>query len=86
MAIVVHRVPLDDLVIEHRTTRNAIYKMMFDARRKLRVFLAANGYLDGSAPSTGVSPTASSPNTVQDVTQRGGGRAAEAVRRHDRVV
>ncbi len=25
--------------------RNAIYKMMFDARRKLRVALVANGYL-----------------------------------------
>ena len=27
------------------SSRNAIYKMLFDARRKLRAALAANGYL-----------------------------------------
>ena len=27
-------------------TRNALYKMMFDARRKIRVHLAAHGWLD----------------------------------------
>jgi RNA polymerase sigma-70 factor, ECF subfamily len=34
------------LAAELGSTRNAIYKTMFDARRKLRAALAANGYLD----------------------------------------
>ena len=46
VAIVLNGVPMDALVIELGSTRNAIYKTMFDARRKLRAVLAANGYLD----------------------------------------
>ncbi len=46
VAIVVNDVPLDTLVIELASNRNAIYKTLFDARRKLRAALAANGYLD----------------------------------------
>ena len=46
VAIVLNRVPLDTLVIELGSNRNAIYKMLFDARRKLRAALAANGYID----------------------------------------
>lgn len=46
VALVVRGVPLDALVAELGSTRNAIYKTMFDARRKLRAALAANGYLD----------------------------------------
>jgi RNA polymerase sigma-70 factor, ECF subfamily len=46
VAIVLNGVPLDALVAELGSTRNAIYKTMFDARRKLRAALAANGYLD----------------------------------------
>jgi RNA polymerase sigma-70 factor, ECF subfamily len=46
VAIVVNAVPLDALVIELGSSRGAIYKMMFDARRKLRAALAANGYMD----------------------------------------
>jgi RNA polymerase sigma-70 factor (ECF subfamily) len=46
VAIVVNAVPLDALVIELGSNRNAIYKVMFDARRKLRAALAANGYVD----------------------------------------
>jgi RNA polymerase sigma-70 factor, ECF subfamily len=46
VAIVLNGVPLDALVVELGSTRNAIYKTMFDARRKLRADLAANGYLD----------------------------------------
>ena len=46
VAIVVNGVPMDALVTELGSTRNAIYKTMFDARRKLRAALAANGYLD----------------------------------------
>jgi RNA polymerase sigma-70 factor (ECF subfamily) len=45
VAIVVNAVPLDTLAIELGSNRNAIYKMMFDARRKLRAALAANGYI-----------------------------------------
>ena len=46
VAIVLNGVPLDVLVTELGSTRNAIYKMMFDARRKLRAALVTNGYLD----------------------------------------
>jgi RNA polymerase sigma-70 factor, ECF subfamily len=46
VAIVLNGVPLDALVIELGTSRGAIYKVLFDARRKLRGALAAKGYLD----------------------------------------
>jgi RNA polymerase sigma-70 factor, ECF subfamily len=46
VAIVLNSVPLDTLVIHLGSSRNAIYKMLFDARRKLRAALVANGYLD----------------------------------------
>lgn len=45
VAIVLQGVPLDALVIQLSSNRNAIYKTLFDARRKLRVALASNGYL-----------------------------------------
>jgi RNA polymerase sigma-70 factor (ECF subfamily) len=45
VAIVLNGVPLDALVIELASNRNAIYKTLFDARRKLRTALAANGYM-----------------------------------------
>jgi RNA polymerase sigma-70 factor (ECF subfamily) len=45
VAIVLNKVPLDALVIEMACNRNAIYKTLFDARRKLRAALAANGYI-----------------------------------------
>jgi RNA polymerase sigma-70 factor, ECF subfamily len=45
IAIAVNAVPLDALVIELGSNRGAIYKVMFDARRKLRAALAANGYM-----------------------------------------
>ena len=45
VALALNGVPLDTLVAEMASSRNAIYKMMFDARRKLRAALAANGYL-----------------------------------------
>jgi RNA polymerase sigma-70 factor (ECF subfamily) len=45
VAIVLNGVPLDALVAELASSRNAIYKMLFDARRKLRAALAAGGYL-----------------------------------------
>jgi RNA polymerase sigma-70 factor, ECF subfamily len=46
VAIVLNGVPLDALVAELNSNRNAIYKNLFDARRKLRANLVANGYLD----------------------------------------
>ena len=46
VALVLSGVPMDALVAQLGSTRNAIYKTMFDARRKLRAALAANGYLD----------------------------------------
>jgi RNA polymerase sigma-70 factor (ECF subfamily) len=51
--IVLNGVPLDALVAKLGSNRNAIYKTMFDARRKLRVALAAHGYVpyDTSEPS-----------------------------------
>jgi RNA polymerase sigma-70 factor, ECF subfamily len=45
VAIVLNDVPLDTLVIELGSNRNAIYKTLFDARRKLRAALATNGYI-----------------------------------------
>jgi RNA polymerase sigma-70 factor, ECF subfamily len=51
MAIVVDGTPLDALVVQFGSNRNALYKTMFDARRKLRAVLVANGYL--AAPAGG---------------------------------
>jgi RNA polymerase sigma-70 factor (ECF subfamily) len=52
VSLFVDGVPLDALVAELGTNRNAIYKMMFDARRNLRTELVAKGYLDnGGAQS-----------------------------------
>lgn len=45
-ALVVNGVPLDALVDRLGTNRNALYKTMFDARRKLRDRLVALGHLD----------------------------------------
>jgi RNA polymerase sigma-70 factor (ECF subfamily) len=51
VAIVLNGVPLDALTVELGSTRGAIYKMMFDARRKLWAVLAADGYLDEESPA-----------------------------------
>ena len=45
-SLALNGVPIDALVTELGSTRNAIHKAMFDARRKLRAALAANGYLN----------------------------------------
>jgi RNA polymerase sigma-70 factor, ECF subfamily len=45
VAIVLNGVPMDAVAIELDSNRNAIYKALFDARRKLRASLAANGHL-----------------------------------------
>jgi RNA polymerase sigma-70 factor (ECF subfamily) len=45
VAIVVNGVPLDALSARLHTNRNALYKAVFDARRKIRAHLVANGYI-----------------------------------------
>jgi RNA polymerase sigma-70 factor (ECF subfamily) len=50
VAIVVEGIPLDALAIELGSTRNALYKTMFDARRKIRAHLVAHGYLHDEEP------------------------------------
>ena len=45
-AIVLNELPLDTLVLELASSRNAIYQTLFEARRKLRAALAADGYID----------------------------------------
>ena len=44
VAIALNDVPIDVLAVELATNRNAIYKNLFDARRKLRECLAAAGH------------------------------------------
>jgi RNA polymerase sigma-70 factor, ECF subfamily len=46
VAIVLNGIPLDALVVELHTNRNAIYQTLFDARGKLRAALGAKGYLE----------------------------------------
>jgi RNA polymerase sigma-70 factor, ECF subfamily len=55
IAIVVRDVSLDALVAQLGSSRNAVYKAMFGARRKLRAALAANGYLTASAEEADLS-------------------------------
>ena len=50
VAIVLNEVRLDALVIELSSSRNAIYKMLFDARRKLRAALTTSGHLGYDLP------------------------------------
>lgn len=41
--------PLDVLAARLGISRNAVYKAVFDARRKIRAFLVANGHLVAEA-------------------------------------
>jgi RNA polymerase sigma-70 factor, ECF subfamily len=50
VAIVLNGVPLDALVAELGSSRGAIYKTLFDARRKLRAALVTHGYLYDDHP------------------------------------
>jgi RNA polymerase sigma-70 factor (ECF subfamily) len=52
IAIIVDEIPLDALAAELGSTRNALYKTMFDARRKIRAHLVAHGYLSAEEPRT----------------------------------
>jgi RNA polymerase sigma-70 factor, ECF subfamily len=42
--MVFHEVPMDEVVQQLGTNRNAIYKMLHDARRKLKSSLQARGF------------------------------------------
>jgi RNA polymerase sigma-70 factor (ECF subfamily) len=46
VAIVVDGIPADALATRLGLQRNAIYKVIFDARRKIRRALVAKGHLD----------------------------------------
>lgn len=46
VAIVVNGVALDAMASRSGSSRGAIYKTVFDARRKIRAYLIANGYLE----------------------------------------
>ncbi|WP_369638829.1 RNA polymerase sigma factor [Nocardia sp. JMUB6875] len=46
LTLVVEQVPIDVLADRLGTTRNALYKTLHDARRRLRASLAASGHLD----------------------------------------
>lgn len=46
VALILNDIPLDALVEELGSNRNAIYKTLYDARRKLRQHLVARGHLD----------------------------------------
>lgn len=48
VALVIEGVPVDSLAHRLSTTRGALYKVMFDARRNLRAALAEEGYLSDS--------------------------------------
>lgn len=47
VATVLNGMPIDVLADELGSTHNALYKVLFDARKKLRAALVANGYLTG---------------------------------------
>jgi RNA polymerase sigma-70 factor (ECF subfamily) len=51
VAIVLNDVPADALVDHLGPSRNAIYKTLYDARRKLRAQLVATGHLEADEPA-----------------------------------
>ncbi len=51
VAIVLNEVPADALADRLGTSRNAIYKTLYDARAKLRAQLVATGHLDADEPA-----------------------------------
>lgn len=64
IATVLNGMPIDVLAHELGSTRNALYKVLFDARRKLRMALEADGYLPTTSHPTRSSPTTSVPPTT----------------------
>lgn len=49
VARVLNDMPIDVLADQLGSTHNALYKVLFDARKKLRAALVASGYLPGAA-------------------------------------
>ena len=45
IAVALNDAPIDELAVQLGSNRNAVYKTLFDARRKLRAHLEAAGYL-----------------------------------------
>ena len=45
IAVALNEAPIDELAVQLGSNRNAIYKTLFDARRKLRAHLETAGYL-----------------------------------------
>ena len=52
-AIAINGIPVDALAEKLGSSRNALYKTMFDARRKLRAVLATHGYVGAERPQAG---------------------------------
>lgn len=52
VAIALNDVPIDELALELDSNRNAIYKSLFDARRRLRARLAEAGHPVGETGVT----------------------------------
>jgi RNA polymerase sigma-70 factor (ECF subfamily) len=50
VAVILNGIPADALAERYGTTRNAIYKTLYDARGKLRAQLVATGHLDADEP------------------------------------
>jgi len=48
VALLVQGIPADALALKLQTNRNALYKAMFDVRRKIRSTLVTDGYLGDS--------------------------------------
>jgi RNA polymerase sigma factor (sigma-70 family) len=63
IATVLNGMPIDALADELGSTRNALYKVLFDARRKLRMALEADGYLSTTSHPTTSHPTTSCPTS-----------------------
>lgn len=56
VAIEVNGVSVDVMSQQFGSTPGAIYKTVFDARKKIRAYLTANGYLQGESRSGQASP------------------------------
>ena len=52
-AIAINGIPIDALADRLGSSRNALYKTMFDARRRLRAVLAAHGYVGAEQAQAG---------------------------------
>jgi RNA polymerase sigma-70 factor (ECF subfamily) len=48
-ALVINGIPLETLASEMKTNRNALYKTMFEVRKKLKARLVANGHLSAAS-------------------------------------